>query len=192
MKRIAKTLFDKSCEDLFPIKENLCKLIWKIVLYLTFFCAVLFLAMLLDATSLTRAFVAAFTGACAVPTIVTFFVEKRKSLRNEDMTIDEKALQLVQQYSESTPNLNKKNAITYYADDFAPSFEKFLDNLKLDFIAVSCLVISILICSFWDVQRVLLLGFPRIMLVLSCSVVGRLLSSVASNRVSVTLSQSLY
>lgn len=106
MKRIAKTLFDKSCEDLFPIKENLCKLIWKIVLYLTFFCAVLFLAMLLDATSLTRAFVVAFTGA--VPTIVTFFVEKRKSLRNEDMTIDEKALQLVQQSSESTPNLNKK------------------------------------------------------------------------------------
>lgn len=135
MKTIPKTLFDKSCEDLFPIKENLYKLIWKVVLYLTFFCPVLFLAMLLVATSLTRALVVAFTGA--VPKIITFFVENRKSLRNEDMTIDEKALQLVQQYTKS----NEKNAIAYYADDFAPSPLKFLKILRADFIALSYLVI---------------------------------------------------
>ena len=135
VKTIPKTLFDKSCEDLFPIKENLYKLIWKVVLYLTFFCPVLFLAMLLEATSLTRALVVAFTGA--VPKIITFFVENRKSLRNEDMTIDEKALQLVQQYTKS----NEKNAIAYYADDFAPSPLKFLKILRADFIVLSYLVI---------------------------------------------------
>ena len=53
--------------------------------------------------------VVAFTGAA--PKIITFFVKKGKSLRNEDMTIDEKALQLVQQYfAESTPKLNKKTS----------------------------------------------------------------------------------
>ena len=138
LKKIPKTLFDKSCEDTFPIKENVYKLIWK-VLYLTFFGAVLFLTMLLDATSLTRALVVAFTGA--VPKIITFFVEKRKSLRNEDMTIDEKALQLVQQYSaESTPKLNQKKVLRYY------DLDPFGTSLGVDFIPLSFLVIFAYFC----------------------------------------------
>ena len=144
LKKIPKTLFDKSCEDTFPIKENVYKLIWK-VLYLTFFGAVLFLTMLLDATSLTRALVVAFTGA--VPKIITFFVEKRKSLRNEDMTIDEKALQLVQQYfAESTPKLNKKNVMRYY-DDLDPlRSNNFVTSLGPSFIFLSFFVIIAYVC----------------------------------------------
>lgn len=139
LKKIPKTLFDKSCEDTFPIKENVYKLIWK-VLYLTFFGAVLFLTMLLDATSLTRTLVAAFTGA--VPKIITFFVEKRKSLTSEDMTIDEKALQLVQQYSaESTPKLNEKNVMRYYDDVTLLLFDHFETSLRVDFMLLSFLVI---------------------------------------------------
>lgn len=144
LKKIPKTLFDKSCEDTFPIKENEYKLIWK-VLYLTFFGAVLFLTMLLDATSLTRTLVVAFTGAA--PKIITFFVEKRKSLRNEDMTIDEKALQLVQQYfAESTPKLNKKNVMRYY-DDLDPlRSNNFVTSLGPSFIFLSFFVIIAYVC----------------------------------------------
>ena len=120
------------------------KLIWN-VLYLTFFGAVLFLTMLLDATSLTRALVVAFTGA--VPKIITFFVEKRKSLRNEDITIDEKALQLVQQYSaESTPKLNEKNVMRYY-DDLDPlRSNDFGTSLGPSFIFLSFFVIIAYVC----------------------------------------------
>ena len=144
LKKIPKTLFDKSGEDTFPIKENEYKLIWK-VLYLTFFGAVLFLTMLLDATSLTRTLVVAFTGAA--PKIITFFVEKRKSLRNEDMTIDEKALQLVQQYfAESTPKLNKKNVMRYY-DDLDPlRSNNFVTSLGPSFIFLSFFVIIAYVC----------------------------------------------
>lgn len=142
MKIIPKRLFDRSCKNLFPIKE-MRELIWKMVLYLTFICVGLFLAMLLDATSLTRAFVVAFTGAA--PTILPFFVKKRKSrkkmsrksLRNDDMAIDERARKVVHRYTKS----NKK--IRYYNDDFAPSFEEFLGNLKLNNIIVSYLVITL-------------------------------------------------
>lgn len=145
LKKIPKTLFDKSCQDTFPIKENVYKLIWK-VLYLTFFGAVLFFTMLLDATCLTRTLVVAFTGA--VPKIITFFVEKRKSLRNEDMTIDEKALQLVQQYSaESTPKLNEKNVMSYYDLDLAPlRSDDFVTSLGINFMPLSFLVISAYFC----------------------------------------------
>lgn len=144
LKKIPKTLFDKSCEDTFPIKENEYKLIWK-VLYLTLFGAVLFLTMLLDATSLTRTLVVAFTGAA--PKIITFFVEKRKSLRNEDMTIDEKALQLVQQYfAESTPKLNEKNVMRYY-DDLDPlRSNDFVTSLGVNFMPLSFLVIIAYVC----------------------------------------------
>lgn len=145
LKKIPKTLFDKSCEDTFPIKENVYKLIWK-VLYLTFFGAVLFLTMLLDATSLTRTLVAAFTGA--VPKILTFFVEKRKSPTSEDLTIDKKALQLVQQYSaESTPKLNEKNVMRYYDDVTLLLFDHLQTSLGVDFMLLSFLVI-ITYCRF--------------------------------------------
>ena len=101
--------------------------------------------MLLDATSLTRALVVAFTGA--VPKIITFFVEKRKSLRNEDITIDEKALQLIQQYSaESTPKLNEKNVMRYY-DDLDPlRSNDFGTSLGVNFIPLSFLVIIAYVC----------------------------------------------
>lgn len=84
VKRIPKKLFEESCEKLLPIKPNLYKLIWKTVLYLTYFCAILFITKMVDITPSSKTLVVFMSGS--VPKIMTCFFGKRNPKKTDDLT----------------------------------------------------------------------------------------------------------
>lgn len=114
---IPKKLFQKSLEELLPIKSNLCKLISKTVLYLIHFCATLSVTKVVDITPLSKALVVVFMLG-SVPKIMACFFEKSNPPKPDDLTNDKKPGHLVEEYLKSTSVINTRTSADY---DIFPS-----------------------------------------------------------------------
>lgn len=134
---IPKKLFQKSLEELLPIKSNLCKLISKTVLYLMYFCATLSVTKVMDITPLSKALVVVFMLG-SVPKIMTCFFEKRNPQKPDDLTNDKKPRHLVEEYLKSTSIINTRTSPDY--DIFPPLLldpEENLDGFDYSSVFIS-------------------------------------------------------
>lgn len=134
---IPKKLFQKSLEELLPIKSNLCKLISKTVLYLIYFCATLSVTKVMDITPLSKALVVVFMLG-SVPKIMACFFEKRNPQKPDDLTNDKKPGHLVEEYLKSTSVINTRTSADY---DIFPSLllepEENLDGFDYSSVLIS-------------------------------------------------------
>ena len=134
---IPKKLFQKSLEELLPIKSNLCKLISKTVLYLIYFCATLSVTKVMDITPLSKALVVVFMLG-SVPKIMACFFEKRNTQKPDDLTNDKKPGHLVEEYLKSTSVINTRTSAD---DDIFPSLilepEENLDRFDYSSVLIS-------------------------------------------------------
>ena len=154
VKRIPKKLFEKSCEKLLPIKPNLYKLIWKTVVYLTYFCAILFITKMVDITPFSKTLVVFMSGS--VPKIMTCFFEKRNPKKTDDLT--QKAGHLAEKYR--ILHINNRTRSPDY--DIFPSL--LLDPGKdFDDFGVSSVLISftLMLSTYdWAMSFIFVMIFP--------------------------------
>ena len=99
--KIPKDLFDMACEELKPVRESLCLLVFKVVFIASFLFLVFYLTMQLDfgVKHLAKTMVAVFTGL--FPKIVSRYFDGERQKRVEALIIEEKAPKIVESYLNS-------------------------------------------------------------------------------------------
>ena len=105
--KIPKELFDVACEELKPVRESLCLLIFKVVFIASFLFLVFYLTMQLDfgVKPLTKTVVAVLTGL--FPKIVRRYFDGERQKRVEALIIEEKAPKIVEAYLSSVLRANE-------------------------------------------------------------------------------------
>ena len=105
--KIPKELFDMACEELKPVRESLCLLVFKVVFIASFLFLVFYLTMQLDfgVKPLTKTVVAVLTGL--FPKIVCKYFEGERQKRVEVLIIEEKAPKIVEAYLNSILRANE-------------------------------------------------------------------------------------
>ena len=104
---IPKGLFDMACEELRPVRESLCLLVFKVVFIVSFLFLVFYLTMQLDlgVKPLTKTVVAVLTGL--FPKIVCKYFEGEGQKRVDALIIQEKAPKIVEAYLNSVLRANE-------------------------------------------------------------------------------------
>ena len=99
--KISKELFDKACEELKPVRESLCLLVFKVVFTASFLFLVFYLTMQLDfgVKPLTKTVVAVLTSL--FPKIVCKYLDGERQKRVETLIIEEKAPKIIEAYLNS-------------------------------------------------------------------------------------------
>jgi len=105
--KIPKELFHMAYEELMPIRENVCVLILKVTLIVSFVFFVFSLITLLNvsATPVMRALMTFLSGS--LPKIVAIYIDGRRQKNIEAMAADEKIPLIVQEYLEGTSAVNQ-------------------------------------------------------------------------------------
>ena len=105
--KIPKDLFDMACEELKPVRESLCLLVFKVVFIASFLFLVFYLTMQLDfgVKPLAKTVVAVSTGL--FPEIVCKYFEGQRQKRMEALIIEEKAPKIVEAYLNSVLRANE-------------------------------------------------------------------------------------
>ena len=105
--KIPKELFDMACEELKPVRESLCLLVFKVVFIASFLFLVFCLTMQLDfgVKHLAKTMVAVFTGL--FPKIVCKYFDGERQKRVEALIIKEKAPKIVESYLNSVLRANE-------------------------------------------------------------------------------------
>ena len=105
--KIPKGLFDMACEELKPVREWLCLLVFKVVFIASFLFLAFYLTMELDfgVKALTKTVVAVLIGL--FPKIFSKYFEGERQKRVEDLIIEEKAPKIVEAYLNSVLRANE-------------------------------------------------------------------------------------
>ena len=106
--KIPKGLFDMACEELKPVRESLCLLVFKVVFIASFLFLVFYLTVQLDfgVKSLAKTMVAVFTGL--FPKIVCKYFDGERQKRVEALIIEEKAPKIVEAFLNSALRANER------------------------------------------------------------------------------------
>ena len=106
--KIPKGLFDMACEELKPVRESLCLLVFKVVFIASFLFLVFYLTMQLDfgVKHLAKTMVAVFTGL--FPKIVSRYFDGERQKRVEALIIEEKAPKIVEAFLNSALRANER------------------------------------------------------------------------------------
>ena len=101
-------LLDIACEELKPVRESLCLVVFKVVFIASFLFLVFYLTMQLDfgVKHLAKTMVAVFTGL--FPKIVCKYFEGERQKRVEALIIEEKAPKIVEAYLNSVLRANEE------------------------------------------------------------------------------------
>ena len=105
--KIPKGLFDMACEELKPVRESLCLLVFKVVFIASFLFLVFYLTMQLyfGVKPLTKTVVAVLTGL--FPKIVRKHLDGERQKRVEALIVKEKAPKIVEAYLNSALQVNQ-------------------------------------------------------------------------------------
>ena len=109
--KIPKGLFDMACEELKPVRESLCLLVFKVVFIASFLFLVFYLTMQLyfGVKPLTKTVVAVLTGL--FPKIVRKHLDGERQKRVQALIVEEKAPKIVEAYLNSALQLIKGRKI---------------------------------------------------------------------------------
>jgi len=96
--KIPKELFRMACEELMPIRENVCVLLLKVTIIVSFVFLVFLTAMLINvgATPVMKALLTLLTGI--VPKIVAIYINGSRQRKIEDMFTDQKIPKILREY----------------------------------------------------------------------------------------------
>ena len=105
--KIPKELFDVACEELKPVRESLCLLVFKVVFIASFLFLDFYLTMQLDfgVKPLTKTVVAVLIGL--FPKIFSKYFEGERQKRVDALIIEEKAPKIVEVYLNSVLRANE-------------------------------------------------------------------------------------
>ena len=105
--KIPKGLFDMACEELKPVRESLCLLVFKVVFIASFLFLVFYLTMQLDfgVKPLTKTVVAVLIGL--FPKVFSKYFEGERQKRVDALIIEEKAPKIVEAYLNSALQANQ-------------------------------------------------------------------------------------
>ena len=105
--KIPKDLFDMACEELKPVRESLCLLVFKVVFIASFLFLAFYLTMELDfgVKPLTKTMVAVLIGL--FPKIFSKYFEGERQKRVEALIIEETAPKIVEAFLNSVLRANQ-------------------------------------------------------------------------------------
>ena len=105
--KIPKGFFDMACEELKPVRESLCLLVFKVVFIASFLFLVFYLTMQLDfgVKPLTKTVVAVLIGL--FPKVFSKYFEGERQKRVDALIIEEKAPKIVEAYLNSALQANQ-------------------------------------------------------------------------------------
>ena len=106
--KIPKGLFDMACEELKPVRESLCLLVFKVVFIASFLFLAFYLTMELDfgVKPLTKTMVAVLIGL--FPKIFSKYFKGERQKRVEALIIEEKAPKIVEAFLNSALRANER------------------------------------------------------------------------------------
>ena len=96
--KIPKDLFLMACEELMPIRDNVCVLVLKVITIVTFVFLVFLTAMLINvgATPVMKALFTFLTGI--FPKIVAIYIDGGRQRKNEAMITDQRIPKILREY----------------------------------------------------------------------------------------------
>ena len=105
--KIPMDLFDMACEELKPVRESLCLLVFKVVFIASFLFLAFYLTMELDfgVKPLAKTMVAVLIGL--FPKIFSKYFEGERQKRVEALIIEEKAPKIVEAFLNSVLRANQ-------------------------------------------------------------------------------------
>ena len=134
--RIPKQLFRMACEELMPVRENVCLLVLKVTIIVSFVSLVFLTAMLINvgATLGTKVLFAFLTGI--VPKIVAIYIDGGRQRKNEDMITDRKIPKILREYFKEASRSCQGH--DNHGEDINETLPKNVNEENIDLVITQC------------------------------------------------------